>query len=88
MTRDSSGSIVAYGKLAGLPSVHFVMAWNSVDLPTFARPTYSTRLVSSERSVCQGALLTIPLFKLLPGRPRGIFSSLTAFLGGMPLRFA
>lgn len=24
---------------------------------------------------------TIPLFKLFPGRPKGIFSSLTAFLG-------
>jgi hypothetical protein len=24
---------------AGLPRWHFVMAWNNVDLPTFARPT-------------------------------------------------
>lgn len=24
---------------AGFPSEHFVMAWNSVDLPTLARPT-------------------------------------------------
>lgn len=26
----------------------------------------------------------MPLFKLLPGRPSNSFSSLTAFLGGMP----
>ena len=30
---------VAKQHTAGLPNEHFVMAWNSVDLPTFARPT-------------------------------------------------
>jgi hypothetical protein len=58
MTRDSSGSIVAYGKFygeegqfpltidnnightAGFPREHLVIAWNSVDFPTLARPTY------------------------------------------------
>ena len=39
MTLDSSGSMVAYGKLAGLPSEHLVMVWKNVDLPTLARPT-------------------------------------------------
>lgn len=33
MTRDSSGSIVAKGKLAGFPREHLVMAWKSVDFP-------------------------------------------------------
>lgn len=32
--------------------------------------------------------LTIPLFRLLPGRPRRIFFSSTAFLGGIFLFFA
>ena len=56
MTRASSGSIVAYGKFyiesitgpirysniltAGFPREHFVIAWNRVDLPTFAKPTW------------------------------------------------
>lgn len=39
-----------------------------------------------ERSVDGGEgmqKLTMPLFKLLPGRPRRIFSSLTCFLGAI-----
>lgn len=35
-----------------------------------------------------GGGLTIPLFRLLPGRPRRIFFSSTAFLGGIFLFFA
>lgn len=33
----------------------------------------------------QGILRTIPLFKLLPGRPRSSFASFTTFLGGILL---
>ena len=61
---ESGQSVVLVVLTAGFPREHFVIAWKSVDLPTFARPT-------------------IPLFKLLPGRPSRIFSSLTAFLGGI-----
>lgn len=58
------------------------MAWKSVDLPTLARPTLGE--ISIEFKVSEvGILLTMPLFKLLPGRPKRIFSSLTAFLGGI-----
>lgn len=67
------------------------MAWNNVDLPTFARPTYG-EMVSSRATdewqssaVLRTGNLTIPLFKLFPGRPRGIFSSWTTFLGGILL---
>lgn len=35
-----------------------------------------------------GDALTIPLFRLLPGRPKRTFSSLTAFLGGIFFFFA
>lgn len=40
MTFASSGSMVANGKLAGLPRWHLVIDWNRVDLPTLARPTW------------------------------------------------
>lgn len=34
------------GLTAGLPNEHFVIAWNRVDFPTLARPTYGTPCVS------------------------------------------
>lgn len=74
--------MVAYGKLAGLPSVHFVMAWKRVDFPTLASPTWKAISFTVHR-LRLDALHTMPLFKLFPGLPRWIFSSLTAFLGGI-----
>lgn len=63
------------------------MAWKSVDLPTLARPTWVRMSTGdSQRSRGDGLVLTMPLFRLLPGRPRGIFFSSTAFLGGILFR--
>ena len=64
-----------------------MIAWNRVDLPTLARPTYL--MISKNRSDSLGLrrvlLHTIPLFKLFPGRPKGIFFSSSFFLGGILL---
>ena len=61
------------------------MAWKRVDLPTLARPTYKRQEVSNEvDGHVQGRIIrTIPLFKLLPGRPRSTFFSSSFFLGGI-----
>ena len=46
-------------------------------------------MISENRSVSLGSgrvlLHTIPLFKLFPGRPKGIFFSSSFFLGGILL---
>jgi hypothetical protein len=68
------------------------MAWNSVDLPTLARPTWRTLVSDSCRGSCAQHVHvqfvhTIPAFRLLPGRPSWTGSSLTTFLGGMFLFF-
>jgi len=66
-----------------------VIAWNKVDFPTLASPTYELLNVSiylGSWIPLEGSLVvshTIPLFRLFPGRPSSIFSSLTAFLGGI-----
>jgi hypothetical protein len=68
------------------------MAWKSVDFPTLARPTCVVQqtAVRNQSTLdkfhdmgARGDLLTMPLLRLLPGRPRRIFSSTTAFLGGI-----
>ena len=61
------------------------MAWKRVDLPTLARPTYKRQEVSNGvDGHSQGRIIrTIPLFKLLPGRPRSTFFSSSFFLGGI-----
>jgi hypothetical protein len=43
----------------------------------------STVNVRMTKNSKQGRLLTMPLLRELPGLPRRIFSSLTAFLGGI-----
>lgn len=57
-------------------------AWKNVDLPTLARPTWVRVLVWYQK-VCAEHVHTIPLFKLLPGRPSSTFSCLTSFFGGI-----
>jgi len=70
---------------AGLPSEHFVMAWKSVDFPTLARPTWSlVSCGSGEQDTLRSkALHTIPLFRLFPGRPRGMRTGASCFFGGI-----
>ena len=68
-----------------------MIAWNNVDFPTLARPT-CWRLVSAYplegHTNRRGIVHTIPLFRLLPGRPRRIFFSSTCFFGGIFLLLA
>lgn len=91
-------------RTAGFPREHLVIAWKSVDFPTLARPTCKGVKVSENyptirdktSNVRQGQggggdlekKPTIPLFKLFPGLPSIIFSSLAAFFGGIFLAFA
>lgn len=85
-------------RTAGFPREHLVIAWKRVDFPTLARPTCNGVKVSENlphryfmHNARHGGLKkkpTIPLFKLFPGLPSIIFSSLAAFFGGIFLTFA
>lgn len=91
---DSKPSTTSRKRTAGFPREHLVIAWKSVDFPTLARPTYNGVKVSEDYSIAKidsnagEKKPTIPLFKLFPGLPSIIFSSLAAFFGGIFLTFA